>query len=139
MPEPRLYLYRKAGREVWDAEMWLPDGRRRVWRTGMVDRAEAEQAARTRLEGLLAPAMSEGTVALDAIAGAPAVSKGPEAQTQGMESAPAMVEAALLPFDARPSESGGQATPPDPASPAEPSWSERLDRWFFGELAALWR
>jgi hypothetical protein len=54
MIAPRVYMYRKAGREVWDAEMWLPDGRRRVWRTGIADRADAEQAARARLEALAA-------------------------------------------------------------------------------------
>ena len=50
MREPRLYLYRKAGRSVWDAELLLPDGRRRTWRTGTTDRSEAERLAQERLE-----------------------------------------------------------------------------------------
>ena len=71
MSEPRLYLYRKAGREVWDAEMWLSDGRRRVWRTGIADRDEAEGAARARLEFLVAstavdlPAADTSAIAAD--------------------------------------------------------------------------
>jgi hypothetical protein len=50
--ETRLYLYRKAGRDVWDAELWLPDGRRKVWRTGETNRDAAERSAHLRLAAL---------------------------------------------------------------------------------------
>jgi hypothetical protein len=95
--ETRLYLYRKAGREVWDAEMWLPDGCRRVWRTGIADRDAAEKAAGARLEALVASMTTALPVAAASASAAGA------AQALG------------------------------------PTLSERFDRWFFGELASLWK
>jgi hypothetical protein len=139
LAEARLYLYRKAGREVWDAEMWLPDGRRRVWRTGIADRTQAEQAARARLEALLVPMMGGSMAAADASTSAAPVGEGPKAQARRIEAEPAIVEEPPPPVDARPSESVGLAPAPSTASLGEPSWTERFDRWFFRELASLWR
>ena len=139
MSEPRLYLYRKTGREIWDAEMWFPDGQRRVWRTGIADRAEAEYAARMRLENLLASALG----ASDARTGASSPS---EADVHAAPSdAPAAPIASAMPA-APPIGPAALAPRPQPEVASAPSlarysrgWGERFDHWFFGELAALWR
>jgi hypothetical protein len=135
--EPRLYLYRKAGREIWDAEMWLPDGQRRVWRTGITDRAEAETAARMRLENLSVPASAASaspTVAnlpseadlqqpaLPELTTVLATSRTPAARPTGP---------ADLPPRSQPKVAG--------ASPPAHGWADRFDHWFFGELASLLR
>jgi hypothetical protein len=113
MREPRLYLYRKAGRSVWDAEMWLPDGRRTTWRTGLPDRDQAEHAARERLKRLIgAWAPPRDAPAVEA-APAPRTDIRPDGGAPGSESAaPAGAETA-----------GG--------------WLERLDAWFFADLEKL--
>jgi len=139
MSESRLYLYRKAGREVWDAEMWLPDGRRRVWRTGMVDRDEAEQAAKRRLEALLTD-----EPAVLARAGAAKVSAGGSGNPTVV-----VADARKMPFAAAntlplisATTSAGQDAPSAPTHVAKAhtmGWTERFDRWFFGDLALLRR
>ena len=139
MSEPRLYLYRKTGREVWDAEMWLPDGCRRVWRTGITDRAEAENAARMRLGNLLAPALG----ASDARTGASSLS---EADVHAVPSgAPAVPIACAMPVvppmgpdDLAARSQSEVASAPSPARPSR-GWGHRFDHWFFGDLASLWR
>jgi hypothetical protein len=130
MPKARLYLYRKAGREIWDAEMWLPDGRRRVWRTGIVERDAAEGAARARLEALAAsPAMGASAVS-DDVSGVP---------VQVVSAVTAPVEAATEPTmnAAESVDLAKQTTPAGEEQAVRATWSERFDRWFFGELAAL--
>jgi len=108
--DSRLYLYRKAGRSVWDAEFHLPDGRRRTWRTGLTDRDQAEHAARERLER-----MTEVAAATDAQPKAAAVPIPPPAPSPGnADSAP---------------------TSPRLYAQDDPGRSQRLDRWFFRELA----
>ena len=157
MSEPRLYLYRKAGREVWDAEMWLPDGRRRVWRTGIVDKDAAMAAAWVRLEalaGVQAAAPNEGgcmgdeftpEVSPDASAGDAALVHGQvepplcaaihatasTAERPLMQVGGALTEAAL------PSEERVQ-TLQTPEKAGEMGALGRFDRWFFGDLASLW-
>jgi hypothetical protein len=142
MSEPRLYLYRKAGREVWDAEMWLPDGRRRVWRTGTADRDAAERAAQERLEALVAattaavsPAVgASATTADDDVAVTAQVASAVEAaEDAGTEP---MTETGT---SASVAEQTEQAAPLAVAQARGATWSERFDRWFFGELASLWR
>jgi len=164
--EPRLYLYRKAGREVWDAEMWLPDGRRRVWRTGIADKGAAMAAAQVRLEALAAvqtvapvegecladecsPVVSPSADARDAallleqadtplcaamhapactVTDAPASAGGhPHAQTAGAGPGVALV-----------SQERAQALQ-TPGKAREMGALGRFDRWFFGDLASLWR
>jgi hypothetical protein len=154
--ESRLYLYRKAGREVWDAEMWLSDGRRRVWRTGIVDKVAATAAAQVRLEALAAVqavAPVEGECLADECS--PVVS--PEARARN----------AALPSEQAPSRAATDALASDAEHPDELAASDeagaapasedrvqafqtpektrqrgafgRFDRWFFGDLASLWR
>jgi hypothetical protein len=141
MSEPRLYLYRKAGREVWDAEMWLPDGCRRVWRTGIADRDVAEAAARARLESLVV-----STAAAPPVAGASATAAdddvGVTAQVGSVVAAP--VDAETQPMtemgtSASVAEQTEQAAPVVEAQARGATWTERFDRWFFCELASLWR
>jgi hypothetical protein len=166
MSESRLYLYRKAGREVWDAEMWLPDGRRRVWRTGIADKGAATAAAQARLKALAAvqtvapigggcmvnecaPVVSPSADARDAAllleqadvpscaavkaqacaaTDAPASAGGsPHAQAAGAEPDVALV-----------SEEQAQAFQ-TPGKAQEMGALGRFDRWFFGDLASLWR
>jgi hypothetical protein len=127
MGDPRVYLYRKAGRDVWVAELWLGDGRRKVWGTGHRDRAAAETAAWERLGELLGseqPAMPP-----------PAPSTAPH---------PADVPAAAF-------AGAEEASPEAPTSPGEPGglngprggphggWLERFDAWFFGELKQVFQ
>jgi len=130
--EGRLYLYRKAGREVWDAEMWLPDGRRRVWRTGISERSQAEQAARARLKALLAQAQGAGVHAESAASGA---------APRGTPGAASLdVTDVVVPASEAHPTASLQLAEPTPASavPAPPpAWSARFDRWFFGDLASL--
>jgi hypothetical protein len=105
---PRLYLHRKAGRSVWDAEFWLPDGRRKTWRTGLTDRAEAERIAKDRLETMartlnaahLEPAEAEAHVTAHAL-----TNEDPEAD---------------------------HSVPPQRKGDGD--WLQRLDAWFFGDL-----
>jgi hypothetical protein len=110
MGEPRLYLYRKAGRSVWDAEMWLPDGRRTTWRTGLPDRDQAEHAAQERLKQLIGASVSP-------------------------PAAPAADAARAFGTHVR-SDSGPPVS--ESATPAEAEtagdWLERLDAWFFADL-----
>jgi len=113
MREPRLYLYRKAGRTVWDAEMWLPDGRR-TWRTGIADRESAERAARARLEALT---KSSGL----------SVSE---------ESAPTAGHAPSTPTPLADSAGEGGAHPASELKGSE-SGLQRLDDWFFAHLKKL--
>jgi hypothetical protein len=142
MSEPRLYLYRKAGREVWDAEMWLPDGRRRVWRTGIADRDAAERAARARLEALVASTAAtvspvvgaSATTADDDVGVTAQVASAVEAaEDAGTEP---MTESGISASVAKQAE---QTAPVVEAQARGATWSERFDRWFFGELASLWR
>ena len=136
MSESRLYLYRKAGREIWDAEMWLPDGRRRVWRTGIADRDAAERAAKERLEALVASTTAAVSLAVGASATAADDDVGVTAQVAIAAEAP--VDAGTEPM----TESGTSASVAEQAAPMVvarargASWSERFDRWFFGELAS---
>jgi hypothetical protein len=111
MSEPRLYLYRKAGRTIWDAEMWLPDGRRTTWRTGLTDRDAAERAARKRLE------QTVGIVYAEAVE-LPADDRG----------GPVWPEDAPLP---------GKNSAGEPSPAPIGGWSARLDAWFFGDLRRL--
>jgi hypothetical protein len=141
MSELRLYLYRKAGREVWDAEMWLPDGRRRVWRTGIADRDEAQEAARARLESLVA-----STAAAPPVAGASATAAdddvGGTAQIGNVVEAPVDAEAEPMTGTGTPAsvaEQTEQTAPVVEAQARGATWSERFDRWLFAELASLWR
>jgi hypothetical protein len=143
MSEPRLYLYRKAGREVWDAEMWLPDGRRRAWRTGIADRDVAEAAARARLESLVASTTAAVSPAVDASAAAADDHVG-VTTAQLANAVEAAEDAGTEPM----TESGISASVGEKAEQTEPvvevqargaTWSEQFDRWFFGELASLWR
>jgi hypothetical protein len=136
MSEPRLYLYRKAGREVWDAEMWLPDGRRRVWRTGIADRDAA------RLEALVASTAAtvspvvgaSATTADDDVGVTAQVASAVEAaEDAGTEP---MTESGISASVAKQAE---QTAPVVEAQARGATWSERFDRWFFGELASLWR
>jgi hypothetical protein len=157
MIAPRVYMYRKAGREVWDAEMWLPDGRRRVWRTGIADRADAEQAARARLEALAAIQTAEHGERECLADNAPTVSLGagvPDAAILPAQQA----SAASAAMDAE--GSAGERPPAQEACDeaslalASETWAQvvqtpqkarpmgafsRFDRWFFRDLASLWR
>ena len=137
--EPRLHLYRKAGREVWDAEMWLPDGRRRVWRTGIADRHAAERAARERLEALVGsttaavpPGAGASTTAADDGAGVTAPAGSTVAAPLDVKTEP-MTKVVTSRSVAE------QTAPVVVAQACGATWSERFDRWFLGELASLWR
>ena len=142
MSEPRLYLYRKAGREVWDAEMWLPDGRRRVWRTGIADRDAAERAAQERLEALVISTTGAVSPAVGASATTADDDVGVTAQVGSVVGAP--VDAGAEPMTEM-GTSAGVAEQTEQAAPAVvvqahvATWSGRFDRWFFGELATLFR
>jgi len=140
MSESRLYLYRKAGREVWDAEMWLPGGRRRVWRTGIADRDAAERAARERLEALVAATLAAVSPAAGARATATDDGAGVTAQVASAVEAP--VDAETEPMtemgtSASVAEQTEQTAPVVEAQARGATWSERFDRWFFGEIASL--
>lgn len=158
MSELRLYLYRKAGREVWDAEMWLPDGRRRVWRTGIVDKSAAMVAARARLEALASlqtAASAKGERSVHGIA--QALSTG--ASERDADLSPGQVaEPAIATMDApacagwRPFAqaasagavgalaSEGRSLALQTAEEARKKGAlSRFDRCFFGDLASLWR
>lgn len=113
MREPRLYLYRKAGRSVWDAEMWLPDGRRTAWRTGLVDRDRAEHAAREQLKRLIG-ASAPPLYALS-------VEEARAARTEVRPDSGAPVSESAAPVEAKSVE--GRL--------------ERLDGWFFEDLKKL--
>ena len=133
MASPRLYLYRKAGRTVWDAEMWLSDGGRRVWRTGIEDRTTAESAARARLEALNLPAQP----AIEGIARASAQASS-DAQIPVIARAEAFARARVEGMPSG-SKEGMRTTPASTNDqPRAHGWSDRLDRWFFGDLASLW-
>jgi hypothetical protein len=54
----RIYLSRKRGKEIYDAELWLDDGRRIAWRTGQLGRDAARAAARQHLLELLSTSAS---------------------------------------------------------------------------------
>ena len=141
MPGPRLYLYRKAGREVWDAEMWLPDGRRRVWRTGIADRDAAERAAQERLEALVIS--TRGAVSPAVGANATAADDDVDVTAQVANAVEAAEDAGTEPMtgsgiSASVAEQTGQTAPVVASQAREVTWSERFDRWFFGELASLW-
>lgn len=113
MAEPRLYMYRKAGREVWDAEMWLPDGRRTTWRTGRADREDATHAARERLSSL---------------------TRRPHLHTPvNVEQADAVPLAGLVQSDACPPGN----TPDRSPAPMATSRLQRLDAWFFSNLEGV--
>jgi hypothetical protein len=157
MSEPRLYLYRKAGREVWDAEMWLSDERRRVWRTGITDKSAAMVAARARLEALAevqtvapikggcmvnecAPAVSPEASAQDAVlmpeqleAPSCAATDAPASADEGPHAHVAGAEAG----GALASEERAQALQ-TPEKAQEMGVLGRFDRWFFGDLSSLW-
>ena len=142
MSESRLYLYRKAGREVWDAEMWLPDGRRRVWRTGIADRDAAERAAQERLEALVASTTAAVSPAVVASTTAADDDVGVTAQVGSAVEAPVDAETEPITGTGTPAsvaEQNEQAAPVVAAQARGATWSERFDRWFFGELASLWR
>jgi hypothetical protein len=153
MAEPRLYLYRKAGREVWDAEMWLPDGRRRVWRTGMADRNAALAAAGARLEAL-AGVQSAAPIEAGGLGGAraPVASMGGSARmtTPLLEQAKAPANAPMcepasagerIPAEAASADAGrtlaseGRAQAlQTPETARKMGTLERFDRWFFADL-----
>jgi hypothetical protein len=118
MRKPRLYLYRKAGRTVWDAEIWLPDGRRTTWRTGCAERDHAERAARDRLATLVAG--SE----LGAMAPPAEISPSPTTAV------PADPSRALGDPPA-----GGSS--PTTEMKAPDTSFQRLDNWFFSDLKDL--
>ena len=153
--EPRLYLYRKAGREVWDAEMWLPDGCRRVWRTGISNKDAAMAAARARLEALAtvqtvapplgerledgsAPAMSPGASAGD---GTPSLAQAEAPASAAMGAQPSAGDRPTL---ARADTDAGAALASEtqaqglqmPARAQAAGALARFDRWFFSDL---WR
>jgi hypothetical protein len=145
--EPRLYLYRKAGREVWDAEMWLSDGRRRVWRTGIKDKSAAMAAARVRLEALAAVqtvSPIEGVSPSSSAQDAELLAEHAEAPLCAAVDAQAGVERPVMQLATA---GVGVAPASEERSPAlqtlEKSREEgslsRFDRWFFGDLASLWR
>ena len=113
MAEPRVYLYRKAGRTVWDAEMWLPDGRRTTWRTGRVDRDHAEREARDRLASLI---------------GAPTSSRlAPAAEEKPVLRMPSNIDNGAT----------GAASPVHVDRRSDQRWLLGLDAWFFGDLKNL--
>jgi hypothetical protein len=141
MARVRLYLYRKAGREVWDAEMWLPDGRRRVWRTGISDRAKAEAAAQARLEEMLALASGAGEGVRTTCVCASDSDESRELPHPPPDEGALSVVQSLATSIARPSVSTRQPetqlAPPATPETTAPGLSERFDRWVFGDLKAL--
>jgi hypothetical protein len=118
MREPRLYLYRKAGRAVWDAEMWLPDGRRTTWRTGCAEWDHAERAARDRLATL--------------VAGSESGAMAPPAE---ISSPPTPAVLADRPGDLGDQPAGSSS--PTTEMKAPDTWFQRLDNWFFSDLKDL--
>ena len=52
-PAPRVYVYRKSGRTIWDVEIWLPDGTRKTWRSGLEEREAALSAGLERARAML--------------------------------------------------------------------------------------
>ena len=125
MREPRVYLYRKAGRDVWDAELWLRDGHRKVWRTGQSDRAAAEAAAWERLGELQGPVCPVPSAAPSA---APSPARVPDAEFAGSEAASQEAPTSLP--------ASGLATPPEVP---HGGWLERFDVWFFRELKQVFQ
>lgn len=99
----------------------------------MVDRAGAEQAARARLEALLAQALPD--VEGSARGGAGAADTATEQVLHAEDAASSEAPRAQQPTE--PADVVPMPQPPALAPAA--TWSERLDRWFFGELASLWR
>ena len=142
MSEPRLYLYRKAGREVWDAEMWLSDGRRRVWRTGIADRAAAQVAAQRRLQGMLTQALAGDTPTTSAGMGDHSLDLGAkpaiDARALSRPFVPPPAPTAPAPAVALPTARLASATKTS-APVVASGWSDRLDHWFFRDFAPLWR
>lgn len=134
--EPRLYLYRKAGRKVWDAEMWLPDGNRRVWRTGVCDREQARAAAQAKLQTLLnSDARADvQTSVLAAQKRAPEVAQAPvTAENTGTKPFTDTTTADVVTLVEPVRTANSQA------SDASDEIFRRFDRWFFGELSSLFR
>lgn len=131
MSERRVYLYRKAGREVWDAEMWLSDGRRRVWRTGIVGRDAAEDAAWARLKTL------EQTPG--AVGGNSTVQTGADGGGGDGAQAARPVRRDFVSEMAEPGRATEKRAAVVAADAPAASWGERFDRWFFGELTSLFQ
>jgi hypothetical protein len=139
---PRVYVYRKSGRTVWDVEIWLPDGKRKTWRSGLEDREAALRAGLERAQALLAlpEASAPDSAPVDDEAPMPAVRAGSIAS----DSAPshtADIEA-LMPTVQGYEEHQISGTPTGVVPcghVAEPSRTfqnvlDRFDRWFWSQL-----
>jgi hypothetical protein len=139
---PRVYVYRKSGRTVWDVEIWLPDGTRKTWRSGLEDREAALHAGRERAQALFAlpEARSPDSALCDFEAPMPAVRVGGVAS----DSAPLHAVDIEAP---RPTVQGceeGEITSTPTrvvlcGQTARPSRSchnllDRFDQWFWGQL-----
>jgi hypothetical protein len=115
---PRVYVYRKSGRAVWDVEIWLPNGTRKTWRSGLADREVALRAGFERAQALIAPpdagASDSATVATEV----------PTAAVQGDQEHEIPETSAEV--------------PPRGLTSALPSsfktLLDRFDRWFWGQL-----
>jgi hypothetical protein len=127
MREQRVYLYRKAGRHVWISELWLGDGRRKVWGTGQRDRVAAEAAAWQRLGELLGPG-EQPVMPLAAPRPAPCPPDVPAPASAGAEAAAQEAPISL--------QGAGRATP---AEGTHGGWLERFDAWFFRELKQVFQ
>lgn len=138
-PAPRVYVYRKSGRTVWDVEIWLPDGTRKTWRSGLEDREAALTAGIQRAQAMLAlPRISPP----DSSAGGGEVqtTREPTVQEQVIDSAPPPEMTA--PETAVPVHQGRQSskmkTPQALVERTEGSslhsLLDRLDRWFWSQL-----
>ena len=117
LPAPRVYVYRKSGRAVWDVEIWLPDGTRRTWRSGLEDREAALRAGLERAQALIAPpdagASDSATVATEV----------PTATAEGDETHQISETPTEAPLP-------GQT----PELPPFQNLLDRFDRWFWGQL-----
>src|SRR5262245_2690745 len=98
--------------------MWLPDGRRKVWRTGESERGAAERAARTRLDGLLRSPVEPTTAPSSGAPRSPIAPQPPHS-------------AFVLPDEA--------SEPPASTVVAPGHWLSRFEAWFFADLRRLVR
>lgn len=140
---PRVYVYRKSGRTVWDVEIWLPDGKRKTWRSGLHDRESALRAGHERARAWLALPDAEvpGLVPVIPEAVSPTI---PERclvgdptpfHTLPIEAPRQMVRCCdLPPITSAPT----RVVPGEPTARASLSLQgllARFDRWFWGQLS----
>jgi hypothetical protein len=139
---PRVYVYRKSGRTVWDVEIWLPDGKRKTWRSGLEDREAALHAGLERAQALLAlpdagapdsaladveapmPAVRPDVLASDSSPPQAVAMEAPKPTVQGCEER----QIAGTPAEVVPC---GQTARPSRSSQ---NLLDRFDRWFWGQL-----